>query len=302
VAAVTRTWALVPTFDIGQRVTHVDPSEEPPAPAAAKTLRIAGIVILTVIAGLIGIWVVVKVMEGLFVMMFWIDPFDKPVRPVGPPPGPVAPTLPPSFAVADGSLRGEYFVVSSKHPDVNHGTDGTIVRGLFENRLGPDGFPVVSSFGRTYTGGSGKIVDTNAAGEVMWYSTHDTRGSRREKVVPADRLPFTFDNFYPDGKHGDDNGFRFVHWSGVFTLRKAQSIGLSLGSDDDSWVFIDRTLVDDNGGVKALAYAPLTSTTLAAGPHELDVFYADRCGSAAQLHLSTDFPVEPPPQARPAGE
>jgi fibro-slime domain-containing protein len=282
----------------------VDPSEEPPAPAAAKTLRIAGIVILTVIAGLIGIWAAVKVMEALFVMMFWTDPFDKPARPVGPPPGPVAPTLPPSFAVAAGSLRGEYFVVSSKHPDVGHGIDYKIVTGLFENRLGPDGFPIVSRFGRTYTGPSGKIVDINAAGEVMWYSTHDTRGSRREKVVPADPLPFTFDHFYPDGKNGDGNanGFRFVHWAGVFTLPKAQSIRLSLGSDDDSWVFIDRMLVDDNGGVKALTDAPFTSTNLAAGPHELDVFYADRYGTAAQLHLSTDFPVEPPPQAPPAGE
>jgi fibro-slime domain-containing protein len=171
------------------------------------------------------------------------------------------------------------------------------VKGLVERHLGPDRLPIVSRFGRTYTGHSGKIVDVNAAGELLWYSTRDTRGGRREKVVAADRLPFKFDSFFPDGKKGDDyaNGFRVVHWSGVFTLPKAQSIGLRLGSDDDSWVFIDRTLVVDNGGVKPLAEAPFTTANLTAGAHELDVFYADRYGSGAQLHLTTGFPVLPPP-------
>jgi fibro-slime domain-containing protein len=287
----------------------VDPSKDPAAAAATKKSAVRltiGVFIVALIIGVlalpVGYLAFLAILEVMFAPFGGVPfPNSPPPRPVRPP---LAPSLPPSFAVADGSLRGEYFVVSSKHPDVNHGIDPNIVRGLFEDHLGPDGFPIVSRFGRTYTGPSGKIVDINAAGEVMWYSTHDTRGSRREKVVPADPLPFTFDNFYPDGKDGDGNanGFRFVHWSGVFTLPRAQSVGMSLGSDDDSWVFIDRTLVDDDGGVKGLTYAPFMSTNLAAGPHELDVFYADRCGTAAKLHLSTDFPVEPPPQARPAGE
>jgi fibro-slime domain-containing protein len=188
-----------------------------------------------------------------------------------------------------------------KHPDVEHDVDGSIVTGLVAKRLGPDGLPVVTKFGRTFSGSSGPITDVNAAGELMWYSTAGKHGVRSEKVV-TQPLPFVFDTFFPDGRSADggDNGYRAVHWSGCFMLPKAQSIGFNLGSDDDSWVFVDGALVDDNGGVKPLADAPFTVAHVAPGLHTFDVFYADRHTSAAQLHLSTDFPVSPCPTKAPA--
>ena len=160
------------------------------------------------------------------------------------------------------TLRGEYFVLPGNHPDVEH---------------------------------------INVAGELMWYSSAGKHRVRLEKTV-TQSLPFVFDSFYPDGRGADggDNGFLAVHWNGCFTLPKAQSIGFNLGSDDDSWVFVDGNLVVDNGGVKPLADAPFQVAHLAAGSHVFDVFYADRHTSAAQLHLSTDFSVSPCPTAIPS--
>jgi len=201
----------------------------------------------------------------------------------------------PSVAGANGELRGDYFVLPANHPDVGHGIDETIVRGLVEKRLGPDGLPVVTPFGRTYAGASGPISDVNASGELMWYATSGKHGTRHVKSV-VETLPFNHDAFYPPGQSGDGGGAGYLtaHWSGSFTLPRAQSIGFNLGSDDDSWVFVDGTLVVDNGGVKPLADAPFTVARLAAGTHRFDVFYADRHGVGAKLHLSTGFTVAPP--------
>jgi fibro-slime domain-containing protein len=197
-------------------------------------------------------------------------------------------------ALASGSLTGQYFILPGTHPDVGHGADQKIVTGLVQKRLGPNGLPVVTAFGRSYSGSSGPIKDVDAAGELMWYSTSGKNGVRREKIVQQ-RLPFSFDSFFPDGKDSDGaiNGYLAVHWSGTFTLPKTESIGFSEGSDDDSWVFVDGKLVVDNGGVKPLADAPFTVARLAAGPHTFDVFYADRHTSGAQFHLSTAFALSP---------
>jgi fibro-slime domain-containing protein len=202
-------------------------------------------------------------------------------------------------AAANGTLAAEYFLLPSNHPDVGKGVDGSIVRGLFANRLAADHLPIATPFAKGYTGPSGPIHDRNAAGEVMWYASSGRFGVRRI-ASSDDRLPIDRPAFFPPGKTGDGpgNGYLAVHWSGSFTLRSAQAIGLKLGSDDDSWVYVDSKLVVDNGGVKPIAEAPYTVAQLTAGTHRLDVFYADRHGVGAQIALSTAFDVAPPARSQ----
>jgi len=199
-----------------------------------------------------------------------------------------------SPALAEGTLTAQYFVLPSAHPDVGKGADGTIVRGLFANRLDRNDLPVVTALGRSYAGPSGPIHDVDATGEVQWYGTHGTYGARRVKNG-TDRLPFQFETMFPPGKSGDGpgNGYLTAHWFGTFVLPKTRSIGFKLGSDDDSWVYIDGRLVVDNGGVKPIAYAPYTVANLSAGSHRFDVFYADRHGVGAKMELSLAFDVRP---------
>jgi fibro-slime domain-containing protein len=197
-------------------------------------------------------------------------------------------------ARADGTLTAQYFLLPATHPDVMKGVDGSIVRGLFANRLDDAHLPVVTALGRSYTGASGPIHDVDAAGEVQWYGTHSAYGVRRIKNG-TDRLPFRFEAMFPPGKGGDGpgNGFLAAHWYGTFVLPKPRSIGFSLGSDDDSWVYVDGRLVVDNGGVKPIANAPHTVARLSSGSHRFDVFYADRHGTGAILELSLGFSVVP---------
>lgn len=204
-------------------------------------------------------------------------------------------------AMAD-AMTGYYYILSADNPDVENGIDGGIVPGLVENSLGPDGQPVASALALSYGGGSGPISDINGSNEILWWTPH--AGIVTYEKTQIDTLPLLFtSNFYPDGAGGNGgaNGYRAVHWTGTFDLGAGGgTVSLSLGADDDAWVFIDGILADDAGGVHALSSAPFTSASLTAGDHTIDIFFADRHTVQSGIDFEPRFEINPVDAPEPA--
>jgi len=88
-----------------------------------------------------------------------------------------------------------------------------------------------------------------------------------------------------------------VHWQGQFYVDQDKSYTYSMGSDDDSWLFIDNQLILDLGGVHGMTYINYT-VSLTKGFHDIDIFFAERhrVQSGFQLNFFSDLVPDPIPE------
>ncbi len=157
----------------------------------------------------------------------------------------------------------------------------TVRNDMVTSTLGPDGLPVYN------TSSSGFAINdlTGAShNEINWWTGPSTPG-----MVT---LPIANNHMFLPGGTGtnDGSGYLTAIFMGTLNLPTAETLTFHLGADDDAFVYIDKQLVDQLGGVHGVTNAAVTTTTLGMGPHTIELFYADRDMTQAELDFSIDTP------------
>lgn len=208
------------------------------------------------------------------------------------------------------SLQGNYYTLSTLHPDTLGGIDGATVTGLVLPALSGTPGTVGAAPVASGTSGpnSGPITDKNGANVIQWWTAHaplvavDNSVNGGVSNVRSDNFvggvlggPGFASGFFPNGNPDDGSGFRAVHWTGNF-LVGAGGAHLTLSADDDAFLFLNGNLAMDNGGVKAIGLAQTTTADLAAGNYVVDLFFADRHHTESGIAFSCEGCLDPVPE------
>lgn len=186
------------------------------------------------------------------------------------------------------TLLAQFFSVNLSDPDFP-GPDATVTNG---SALGSHGLPV----------GAGNNDLNPGTSEVTWWSP-----TLNPHVVSTGTalitLPYASNMFAPNSTGtNDDNAFETAILTGNFMLAGPGTVTFDIGSDDDTFVYIDGVLFGQNPGIHAVTNVSFTTPELSAGSHQLQVFYADRqhVGAYLAMDVASDVVITPPSVAEPA--
>jgi fibro-slime domain-containing protein/RHS repeat-associated protein len=188
---------------------------------------------------------------------------------------------------------------NDSHPDFEKGISG-LVTGLVQNQLGADSKPV-------FAGPDGRGAISSAGSFGQWY--HDAAGVNVKTVLPLalqETAPgsgiFSLQSsaFFPIdgqlfGNQGRSHNYHFtVELHTSFTYRGGEVFQFT--GDDDIWVFINKRLAVDLGGVHGAAAGAVSLDTLGLTPgqtYSFDFFFAERHTSDSNFRLQTSINLEP---------
>jgi hypothetical protein len=187
------------------------------------------------------------------------------------------------------TLSATYFEVLDSSGDPDFGVFST-PNVAADSALGPNGFPVVSSpFG---------ISDVGPGNQITWWSPA-FNSNVTSTGTGTITLPFG-SNMYAPNSTGTNDGtyYETAYFKGSFTLSSSEAVEFQLGSDDDSFIYVDGVLIGQNPGVHGVTNVDFTSPVLPSGPNSIEVFYDDRHTSGAYLSLNLETSgvvITPPP-------
>ncbi|HEX2816420.1 MAG TPA: PEPxxWA-CTERM sorting domain-containing protein [Phenylobacterium sp.] len=168
-------------------------------------------------------------------------------------------------------LSAHYFELSVTDPDTGFFTTPTGIG----STLGLDGMP-------TATGG----VHDISGGVLTWWDP-TLNSNVHSTGTGTIALPYTSNMYGPNSTGtNDDRVYETAIFTGAFSLASSGTVDFVLGSDDDSFIYVDGKLFGDNPGVHGVTTVDFTSPMLTAGSHDIEVFYADRDHTGAFLSLT----------------
>jgi fibro-slime domain-containing protein len=187
---------------------------------------------------------------------------------------------------AHAGLLSTYYNMANTHPDMEFVPITGVDIGYVESLLAGS-MPTLTAYGAT------------KVNQFDWWDASSPDVSMAFQRVDSDAdLNGAFASSWfpiPKALPGDPYYFA-VHWSGSFYVASDQVYNYQMGSDDDSWLFIDKNLELDLGGVHGASFDN-HNVFLNERWHTIDIYFAERhtVQSGFRLNFFSDLAPVPEP-------